>query len=210
MGKRQAHGGRAGAAGPGAAGFVRRCPRREPAAGSSPRRGSRAGARDLRDPFRGGGARRRAPSLPKGSSRGPRGPGPVAAAFAGPSRPPRPPVEPGGKAFHAGERASPRRPLYLTSFGSRPVSLRIFSSTFLRLSLAFSSCSCKVLTATAIFSPQQASRLLSRPRLAVSRRETRGARQPGSANEQRRCYLASTTQRPEGGGRRLTSRALSQ
>jgi hypothetical protein len=34
------------------------------------------------------------------------------------------------------------------------VSLRIFSSTFFRLSLAFSSCSCKVLTATAIFSLQ--------------------------------------------------------
>lgn len=47
---------------------------------------------------------------------------------------------------------------YLTSLGSRPVSLRMFSSTFLRLSLAFSSCSCKVLTATAIFSPLQASR----------------------------------------------------
>lgn len=62
---------------------------------------------------------------------------------------------------------------HLTSFGSRPVSLRIFSSTFFKLSLAFSSCSCKVLTATAIFSLQQAPRLLSRPRLLVSRRETR-------------------------------------
>jgi hypothetical protein len=58
---------------------------------------------------------------------------------------------------------------YLTSFGSRPVSLRIFSSTFLRLSLAFSSCSCKALTATAIFSLQQASRPLSRPRSAAPR-----------------------------------------
>lgn len=58
---------------------------------------------------------------------------------------------------------------YLTSFGSRPVSLRMFSSTFLRLSLAFSSCSCKVLTATAIFSLQQASRLLYRPRSAAPR-----------------------------------------
>lgn len=58
---------------------------------------------------------------------------------------------------------------HLTSFGSRPVSLRIFSSTFLRLSLAFSSCSCKVLTATAIFSLQQASRLLYRPRSAAPR-----------------------------------------
>lgn len=58
---------------------------------------------------------------------------------------------------------------YLTSFGSRPVSLRIFSSTFLRLSLAFSSCSCKALTATAIFSLQQASRLLYRPRSAAPR-----------------------------------------
>lgn len=64
--------------------------------------------------------------------------------------------------------------LYLTSFGSRPVSLRIFSSTFFRLSLAFSSCSCKVLTATAIFSPQQVSRLLHRPRLPVPRRQARG------------------------------------
>lgn len=58
---------------------------------------------------------------------------------------------------------------YLTSLGSRPVSLRMFSSTFLRLSLAFSSCSCKVLTATAIFSLQQASRLLYRPRTAAPR-----------------------------------------
>lgn len=68
-------------------------------------------------------------------------------------------------------RASPTSQVpsdpYLTSFGSRPVSLRIFSSTFLRLSLAFSSCSCKALTATAIFSLQQASRLLYRPRSAA-------------------------------------------
>lgn len=63
---------------------------------------------------------------------------------------------------------------YLTSFGSRPVSLRIFSSTFFRLSLAFSSCSCKVLTATAIFSPQQASRLLHRPPPPLSCRQRRG------------------------------------
>lgn len=88
---------------------------------------------------------------------------------------------------------------YLTSFGSRPVSLRIFSSTFFRLSLAFSSCSCKVLTATAIFSLQQASRLLYRPRLALSRRETREEWQQGAANDNRRCFSASTTQRPEEG-----------
>lgn len=88
---------------------------------------------------------------------------------------------------------------YLTSFGSRPVSLRIFSSTFLRLSLAFSSCSCKVLTATAIFSLQQASRLLYRPRRTVSRRETREDWQQGPANDCRRCFSASTTQHPEGG-----------
>lgn len=82
-----------------------------------------------------------------------------------------PPIRPDWRA------ASRSRPFsagpYLTSFGSRPVSLRIFSSTFFRLSLAFSSCSCKVLTATAIFSLQQASRLLHRPRQAVSRRQTR-------------------------------------
>lgn len=43
-----------------------------------------------------------------------------------------------------------RSPPHLTSLGSRPVSLRIFSSTCLRLSLAFSSCSCSARTATAI------------------------------------------------------------
>lgn len=40
--------------------------------------------------------------------------------------------------------------LYLESLGSRPVSLRIVSSTFFKLSLAFSSWSCKLRTATAI------------------------------------------------------------
>lgn len=77
-------------------------------------------------------------------------------------------------------RGVPRRPrrfrAHLTSFGSRPVSLRIFSSTFLRLSLAFSSCSCKVLTATAIFSLQRAPRLLDRPRSAAPRRARRQTR----------------------------------
>lgn len=39
---------------------------------------------------------------------------------------------------------------YLDSLGSRPVNLRILSSTFFKLSLAFSSWSCKLRTATAI------------------------------------------------------------
>lgn len=70
---------------------------------------------------------------------------------------------------------------YLTSLGSRPVSLRIFSSTFLRLSLAFSSCSCKVLTATAIFSPLQASRRDCAPGRACRR----AARGRGWGNDER-------------------------
>lgn len=106
-------------------------------------------------------------------------------------------------------RGVPRRPrrfrAHLTSFGSRPVSLRIFSSTFLRLSLAFSSCSCKVLTATAIFSLQRAPRLLDRPRSAAPHRAAPAARrgridsppQPMTGGLGR---AAATTQGPEGEG----------
>lgn len=56
------------------------------------------------------------------------------------------------------ERASNLAWMGLISFVSCPVSLQIFSSTFLRLSLAFFSCSCKVLTTTFI-SLQQASKV---------------------------------------------------
>lgn len=90
-----------------------------------------------------------------------------------PSGPPSPPPIHLGRMMAASRSPHFSPGPYLTSFGSRPVSLRIFSSTFFRLSLAFSSCSCKVLTATAIFSLLQASRLLLRPRRAVSRRQTR-------------------------------------
>lgn len=83
-----------------------------------------------------------------------------------------PPIHPGLMAASRSRHCS--HGPYLTSFGSRPVSLRIFSSTFFRLSLAFSSCSCKVLTATAIFSPQQAPRLLHRPPRTLPCRQRRG------------------------------------
>lgn len=115
----------------------------------------------------------------------------------GPGGPPRPRFTPPGRLTLRARSARPA--CYLTSLGSRPVSLRIFSSTFLRLSLAFSSCSCKVLTATAIFSPQQASRLLHRPRRGCAAPRDARDGQPDSANDERRCFSVLTTQRLEGG-----------
>lgn len=73
-----------------------------------------------------------------------------AALPAGPTRAPPPPPHPLPGPSFAGQRRARRPPPHLTSLGSRPVSLRIFSSTCLRLSLAFSSCSCSARTATAI------------------------------------------------------------
>lgn len=50
---------------------------------------------------------------------------------------------------------------YLDSLGSRPVNLRILSSTFFKLSLAFSSWSCKLRTATAILRRVSGSHVVS-------------------------------------------------
>lgn len=70
-----------------------------------------------------------------------------AACPAGPRRAPR--RRPALPWRDTGAPGAPRL-AHLTSLGSLPVSLRIFSSTCLRLSLAFSSCSCSARTATAI------------------------------------------------------------